>query len=138
MENNRESQKRQYQLKERAIIDLGWREKDCIVIDDDLGISGADSENRQGYQKLLAMIALREVGIIFGIEVSRLSRNCLDWYKLLEVASCFSCLIGDEDGIYDPLDFNDRLLLGLKGTISEAELYQIRNKSKITSSFIVF
>ncbi len=125
MENNSESQRRQYHLKERA-IDLGWREKDCIVIDDDLGISGADSENRQGYQKLLAMIALREVGIIFGIEVSRLSRNCLDWYKLLEVASCFSCLIGDEDGIYDPLDFNDRLLLGLKGTISEAELYQIK------------
>src|SRR5262249_54025501 len=122
---NLESQKRQYGLKERA-VDLGWDEKSCVVIDDDLGISGARSSNRPGYQRLVSMIALGEVGIVFGIEVSRLARNCLDWYHLLEIASTFGVLIGDEDAIYDPADFNDRLLLGLKGTISEVELQQIK------------
>ncbi len=125
VENNVESGKRQYQLKEQA-IGLGWKENECIFIDDDLGLTAEVSENREGYQRLISMVALQEVGIIFGIEVSRLARNCLDWYKLLEIASCFGCLIGDEDGIYDPTNFNDRLLLGLKGTISEAELYQIK------------
>jgi DNA invertase Pin-like site-specific DNA recombinase len=88
-------------------------------------ISGAQSSNRPGYQRLVSMLALREVGIVLGLEVSRLARNCLDWYQLLELAAAFNVLIGDEDGLYDPSDFNDRLLLGLKGPFSEIERYQI-------------
>lgn len=125
VEQHLESQKRQYQLVERAQA-LGWPAAQCVVIDDDLGISGAQSHNRPGYQHLIAQIALREVGIVLGLEVSRLARNSLDWYQLLELAAAFDVLIADEDGVYDPGDFNDRLLLGLKGTISEVELYQIR------------
>jgi len=125
VEQHLESQKRQYQLVERA-QDLGWAAAQCAVIDEDLGISGAQSYNRPGYQQLISMIALREVGIVLGLEVSRLARNSLDWYQLLELAAAFDVLIADEDGIYNPGDFNDRLLLGLKGTISEVELYQIR------------
>lgn len=112
-------------MQERA-VKLGWPRDQVTVIDEDLGISGAHSENRPGYQKLVSLIALRKVGVIFGIKVSRLARNCLDWYELLEVASTFNTLIADEDAIFNPADYNDRLLLGLKGTISEAELYQIR------------
>ena len=122
---HQESQKRQYELQERAQA-LGWPAAHCVVIDDDLGISGAQSHNRPGYQKLISQIALREVGIVLGLEVSRLARNSLDWYQLLELAAAFNVLIGDEDGVYDASEFNDRLLLGLKGTISEVELYQIK------------
>lgn len=125
VQNHLESQRRQYELQHRANA-LGWTNDRCLIIDEDLGISGARSENRPGYQKLISMIALKEVGIVFSIEVSRLARNCLDWYELLEVASTFQVLIGDEDAIYDPSDFNDRLLLGLRGTISEVELQQIK------------
>lgn len=125
VEQNTESRHRQYQLAQRA-SEMGWPDQRCIVIDDDLGISGANSYNRPGYQRLVSMVALREVGIIFGLEVSRLARNCLDWYQLLEVAAAFDVLIADEDGLYDPADFNDRMLLGLKGTFSEIERYQIR------------
>ena len=125
VEGHLESQKRQYQLVERAQA-LGWSTAQCVVIDDDLGISGAQSANRPGYQRLISMIALREVGIVLGLEVSRLARNSLDWYQLLELAAAFDVLIADEDGVYDAGEFNDRLLLGLKGTISEVELYQIR------------
>jgi DNA invertase Pin-like site-specific DNA recombinase len=125
VEHNLESQKRQYQLVDRAQT-LGWLPDHCLVIDDDLGISGAQSHNRPGYQRLISMLALREVGIILGLEISRLARNSLDWYQLLELAAAFNVLIADEDGLYNPGDFNDRLLLGLKGTISEVELYQIR------------
>jgi DNA invertase Pin-like site-specific DNA recombinase len=120
-----ESQHRQYQLAERA-QSLGWPAAHCIIIDDDLGISAAHAHNRPDYQRLITLVALREVGIVFGLDVSRLARNSLDWYQLLELAGNFQVLIADEDGVYDPSDFNDRLLLGLKGTISEAELYQIR------------
>jgi DNA invertase Pin-like site-specific DNA recombinase len=127
VELHSESRKRQYQLVERA-QGMGWLEAQCLVIDDDLGISGAQSHNRPGYQRLIAIIALRQVGIVFGLEVSRLARNNLDWYQLLELAAAFDVLIADEDGIYNPRDFNDRLLLGLKGTISEVELYQIRTR----------
>jgi DNA invertase Pin-like site-specific DNA recombinase len=127
VEQHLESQKRQYQLVERA-QDLGWPAVQCVVIDDDLGISGARSHNRPGYQQLISMIALREVGIVLGLEVSRLARNSLDWYQLLELSAAFDVLIADEDGVYNPGDFNDRLLLGLKGTISEVELYQIRSR----------
>lgn len=125
VEENLESQRRQYQLVEKA-QSLGWSETQCLVIDDDLGISGAKSANRPGYQRLISMMALREVGIVFGLEVSRLARNNLDWYQLLELAATFDVLIADEDGVYDPGEFNDRLLLGLKGTLSEVELYQIK------------
>lgn len=125
VQHNLESQQRQYQLVERA-QGLGWAPEHCLTIDDDLGRSGAQSFNRPGYQRLISLVALREVGIIFGLEVSRLARNNLDWYQLLELAAAFEVLIADEDGIYNPSDFNDRLLLGLKGTISEVELYQIR------------
>ena len=127
VEQHQESRKRQYQLVERA-KKIGWGEAECEVIDDDLGISGAQSHNRPGFQRLISMLALREVGIVFGLEVSRLARNSLDMYQLLELAAAFDVLIGDEDGIYDPADFNDRLLLGLKGTISEVELHQIRTR----------
>jgi DNA invertase Pin-like site-specific DNA recombinase len=125
VENHLESQKRQYQLTDRA-QQLGWAAARCVIIDEDLGISGAQSFNRPGYQKLVSMVALREVGIVFGLEISRLARNSLDWYQLLELAAAFDVLIADEDGIYNPGEFNDRLLLGLKGTISEVELYQIK------------
>jgi DNA invertase Pin-like site-specific DNA recombinase len=125
VQNHQESQKRQYDLKNRAVM-LGWHESNVLMIDEDLGISGAYSENRPGYQKLISMLALQQVGIILGIEVSRLARNCLDWYQLLELSSAFNTLIADEDAVFDPSDFNDRLLLGLKGTISEVELYQIK------------
>jgi DNA invertase Pin-like site-specific DNA recombinase len=97
-----------------------------MVIDENLGISGAQSFNRPGYQLLVSMVALREVGIVLGLEISRLVRNSLDWYQLLELAAAFDVLIADEDGVYNPAEFNDRLLLGLKGTISEVELYQIK------------
>jgi DNA invertase Pin-like site-specific DNA recombinase len=112
-------------LAERATA-LGWPSQRCLVIDDDLGISGAQSYNRPGYQRLISLVALREVGIVFGLEVSRLARNCLDWYQLLELAATFDVLIAGEDGLYDPGDFNDRMLLGLKATFSEIERYQIR------------
>ena len=125
VENHLESKARQYQLTERAQF-LGWPSARCIVIDEDLGISGAQSFNRPGYQRLVSMVALREVGIVCGLEVSRLARNSLDWYQLLELAAAFDVLIADEDGVYNPAEFNDRLLLGLKGTISEVELYQIK------------
>ena len=124
VEQHTESQRRQYQLADRAQA-LGWPSQRCLVIDDDLGLSGAQSHNRPGYQRLVSLVALREVGVIFGLEVSRLARNNLDWYHLLEVAAAFAVLIGDEDGLYDPSAFNDRLLLGLKGTFSEIERYQI-------------
>lgn len=124
VEQHPESRLRQYQLADRAKA-FGWPAQRCLVIDDDLGLSGAQSSNRPGYQRLVSLLALREVGIVFGLEVSRLARNCLDWYQLLELAATFSVLIGDEDGLYDPAEFNDRLLLGLKGTFSEIERYQI-------------
>ena len=127
VKKNVESQKRQYKLIDRA-LSFGWTQEKSLVIDDDLGISGSHSENRPGYQKLLSLIVLNEVGIIFGIEVSRLTRNCSDWYQLLDIASTFGVLIGDEDAVYDPTNFNDRLLLGLKGTISEVELQQIKTR----------
>jgi DNA invertase Pin-like site-specific DNA recombinase len=113
VENHLESQKRQYQLTDRA-QQFGWPNARCVVIDEDLGISGAQSFNRPGYQRLVSMVALREVGIVFGLEISRLARNSLDWYQLLELAAAFDVLIADEDGVYNPSEFNDRLLLGLK------------------------
>lgn len=120
-----ESKRRQYQLIERVKA-LGWSERGCEIIDDDQALSAAQSYNRPGYQRLTAMVALREVGLIVGLDVSRLARNCLDWYELLQLAAVFDVLVADEEGVYDLSQFNDRLLLGLKGIFAEAELHQIQ------------
>jgi len=121
---NTESTKRQYALRERAVA-LGWPLDRIVVIDSDLGQSGADSD-REGFQKLVAAVGLGEVGVVLGLEVSRLARSSVDWHRLLEICALTDTLILDEDGLYDPAHFNDRLLLGLKGTMSEAELHVLR------------
>jgi len=122
---NTESTKRQYALRERAVA-LGWPIESIIVIDSDLGQSGASSGNREGFKKLVSEVGLGNAGIVIGLEVSRLARNSSDWHRLLEICALSKTLILDEDGIYDPGHFNDRLLLGLKGTMSEAELHILR------------
>jgi DNA invertase Pin-like site-specific DNA recombinase len=119
---NTESTKRQYALRDRAAA-LGWPAQRIHTIDDDLGISGAHAENRDGFQHLVSEVALGHAGIVLGLEVSRLARNSADWQRLLELCALTATLISDEDGVYDPAHFNDRLLLGLKGTMSEAELH---------------
>ena len=113
---NTESTRRQYALRERAVA-LGWPAERIIVIDSDLGLSGADTD-REGFQHLVAEVSMGRAGIVLGLEVSRLARNSTDWHRLLEICALSETLILDEDGIYDPGDFNDRLLLGLKGTMS--------------------
>src|SRR5438876_5572300 len=123
---NTESTKRQYALRERAVA-LGWPLDRVVVVDSDLGQSGAASD-REGFQKLVADVGLRHVGVVLGLEVSRLARNSVDWQRLLEICALTDTLILDEDGIYNPRHFNDRLLLGLKGTMSEAELHVIRSR----------
>jgi len=125
VENNRESTARQYALVERA-CELGWTREQITVIDEDLGISGSSAINRSGFARMTAEVALRHVGIVLGLEVSRLARNNADWYRLLDLCGMTDTLIGDSDGIYHPADFNDRLILGLKGTMSEAELHILR------------
>jgi DNA invertase Pin-like site-specific DNA recombinase len=122
---NTESTQRQYALKQQAIR-LGWAIEQVIVIDSDLGQSGASSVDREGFQRLVAEVSLGHAGIVLGLEVSRLARNSTDWHRLLEICALNDTLILDEDGLYDPRHFNDRLLLGLKGTISEAELHVLR------------
>jgi DNA invertase Pin-like site-specific DNA recombinase len=122
---NTESTARQYALRERAIA-LGWPAERIIVIDQDLGQSGASAADRAGFQRLVAEVGLGKVGLVLGLEVSRLARSSSDWPHLLEICALTGPLILDEDGLYDPATFNDRLLLGLKGTMSEAELYVLR------------
>jgi DNA invertase Pin-like site-specific DNA recombinase len=122
---NCESAINQRSLRSR-LLELGWRKDQIVLIDDDQGQSGKHAEGREGFQRLVADVSLRKVGLIIGSEVSRLSRNCADWHRLLELCALFDTLIADADGIYNPRDFNDRLLLGLKGTLSEAELHSIR------------
>src|SRR5216684_5263331 len=122
---NTESTRRQYSLRERAVV-LGWPIERIHTIDNDLGISGASAHNRDGFQHLVSEVALGNAGIVLGLEVSRLARNNADWHRLVELAALAHTLILDEDGIYDPAHFNDRLLLGLKGTMSEAELHVLR------------
>lgn len=122
---NTESTKRQYALRERAVA-MGWPIERVIVIDSDLGQSGASSVDREGFQKLVGEVGMGRAGIVLGLEVSRLARNCTDWHRLLEICALTDTLILDEDGVYSPSDFNDRLLLGLKGTMSEAELHVMR------------
>jgi DNA invertase Pin-like site-specific DNA recombinase len=125
LERNRESTARQYALVERA-RELGWAPEQILVIDEDLGLSGSGTAARSGFARLAAETALGHVGIVLGLEVSRLVRNNADWYRLLELCGITDTLIGDGDGIYHPGVFNDRLLLGLKGTMSEAELHVLR------------
>jgi len=122
---NTESTQRQYALRQRALT-LGWPEERIIVIDHDQGQSGASVVDREGFQRLVAEVGLGKAGIVMGLEVSRLARNCADWHRLLEICALTGTIILDEDGIYDPGHFNDRLLLGLKGTMSEAELHVLK------------
>lgn len=122
---NTESTRRQYALRERAVA-MGWPIERVIVIDADLGQSGAAGTDREGFQTLVGDVGMGRAGIVLGLEVSRLARNSTDWHRLLEICALTNTLILDEDGIYNPSDFNDRLLLGLKGTMSEAELHVLR------------
>jgi DNA invertase Pin-like site-specific DNA recombinase len=125
VEHNRESTARQYALADRA-SQLGWSKEQVVIIDDDLGLSGSSTDKRSGFARLTSEVALAHVGIVLGLEVSRLARNNADWYRLLELCGVTDTLIGDNDGVYHQALFNDRLLLGLKGTMSEAELHIIR------------
>src|SRR6266567_2627601 len=125
--NNQESLRLQYALHKRA-RELGWREAAIDVIDTDLGLSGASTAHRNGFKELVGRVGLSEVGLILSIDVTRLARNCTDWYPLLDICGLRGCLIADRDGVYDPGSANGRLLLGLKGTISELELHTIRSR----------
>jgi DNA invertase Pin-like site-specific DNA recombinase len=122
---NTESTERQYALRQRAVA-LGWTIEQVVVIDRDLGHSGASAADREGFQQLVRDVGLGRAGLVMGLEVSRLARNSTDWHRLLEICALTETLILDEDGVYDPAHFNDRLLLGLKGTMSEAELHVLR------------
>ena len=123
--NNTESAVRQYDLRRRAVA-LGWAASQVTVIDIDQGQSGASAADREGFQQLVAEVSLGRAGIVLGLECSRLARNSADWHQLLELCGMTGTLICDEDGLYDPRSFNDRLLLGMKGQMSEAELHFIR------------
>jgi DNA invertase Pin-like site-specific DNA recombinase len=125
VEHNRESTERQYALASKA-HELGWPEDRIVVIDEDLGLSGAGAVARSGFDRLTAEVVHARVGLVLGLEVSRLARNNADWHRLIDLAGLTDTLIGDGDGIYHPALFNDRLLLGLKGTMSEAELHVLR------------
>lgn len=125
--DHQESTRLQYALADHAVA-LGWPRERVLIIDDDLGKSGAHAEGRPGFQQLVAEVGLNHVGLILGIEMSRLARSNKDWHQLLEVCALFRTLIADQDGMYDPADYNDRLLLGLKGTMSEAELHVLKQR----------
>jgi DNA invertase Pin-like site-specific DNA recombinase len=125
VEHNRESTERQYALAQKA-AELGWSAEGIVVIDEDLGVSGSGAVARSGFARLIAEVALGRVGLVLGLEVSRLARNNADWYRLIDLCGLSNTLIGDADGVYHPALFNDRLLLGLKGTMSEAELHLLR------------
>ena len=125
VERNVESTALQYALVERA-IELGFCREQVVVIDEDLGISGSGTAERSGFARLAAEVALGHAGLVLGLEVSRLARNNVDWYRLLDLCGVTDTVIGDADGLYHPGSFNDRLLLGLKGTMSEAELHVLR------------
>lgn len=124
---HQESTRLQYGLVDQA-LQLGWSRQQIEVIDEDLGCSGASAQGRLGFQRLVAEVGLDHVGIVLGLEMSRLSRSSRDWHQLLEVCAIFGTLIGDLDGVYDPTLYNDRLLLGLKGTMSEAELHILKQR----------
>jgi DNA invertase Pin-like site-specific DNA recombinase len=124
---HRESTALQYGLRDRA-LSWGWSGERVLVIDEDQGHTGSSAAGRSGFQRLLAEVGLNHVGLILGIEMSRLARCCKDWYQLLELCAVFQTLLADQDGLYDPRQYNDRLLLGLKGTLSEAELHILRQR----------
>src|SRR5260370_3078346 len=125
VEYNRESAVRQYALVEKA-TELGWAKEQVIVIDEDLGVSGSGFAERSGFTRMTAEVALGHAGIVFGLEVSRMARNNADWYRLFDLCSITDTLVGDSDGLYHPALFNDRLVLGLKGIMAEAELHILR------------
>ena len=125
--NNKESLNLQYSLKQRA-IDLGWKEEQIDIVDDDLGVTGSSVVLREGFKNMIAEVTLDKVGIILSYDVTRLSRNCTDWYQLLDLCAFKNCLIADRDSIYDPSDVNGRMLLGFKGQLSEMELFTIRSR----------
>ncbi len=125
--DNKESGERQYALRQRA-IQLGWAADRVLVIDTDQGRSGSTAEGRLGFQRLMAEVGLDHVGLILGLELNRLARSCKDWHQLLELCAIFRTLLADQDGLYDPTDYNDRLLLGLTGIMSEAELHVLRRR----------
>lgn len=122
VEHNRESTARQYALADRA-CQLGWQKEQVVLIDEDLGLSGSSTDKRAGFARLISAVALAEVGIVLGLEVSRLARNNADWYRLLELCGITDTLIGDNDGVYHPSLFNDRLLLGLNRPDSQSTPY---------------
>ena len=124
---NRESTRRQYDFRRQAVA-LGWRLEQVKVIDSDQGQSGRFKEGRDGFQELVAAVSLGHAGIVMGLEVSRLARNNADWHNLLELCAFSGTLILDQDGLYDANLFNDRLLLGLKGAMSEAELHVLKSR----------
>src|SRR5210317_1972189 len=124
---HRESTERQYALAGRA-VELGWPTAAVEVIDEDQGRSGSSVEGRSGFQRLLAEVSSDRVGIILGLEMSRLARSCKDWHALLELCAIYRTLLADSDGLYDPSHYNDRLLLGLKGAMSEAELHILKSR----------
>jgi DNA invertase Pin-like site-specific DNA recombinase len=115
VERHQESTRLQYALADRA-AQFGWLREQIVVIDDDLGRSGASVEGRLGFQRLVAEVGLGNVGLVLGVEMSRLARSCRDWHQLLEICALFDTLIADADGVYDPANYNDRLLLGLNRT----------------------
>jgi DNA invertase Pin-like site-specific DNA recombinase len=123
--HHQESTARQYALKDRA-LSLGWQNDQIRLLDRDLGLSGTQTNNREDFKTLVADVSLEKVGAVFALEASRLSRSCSDWHRMLEICALTGTLLVDEDGCYDPADFNDQLLLGLKGTMSQAELHFIR------------
>src|SRR3974377_126210 len=125
VEHNRESTARQYALADRA-WQLGWSKERVVIIDEDLGLSGSTTNKRSGFARLTSEVALAHVGLVLVLEVSRLPPNNAAWCRLLELCGVPDTLLGDSDGVYHPALFNDRLLLGLKGTMSEAELHVLR------------
>jgi DNA invertase Pin-like site-specific DNA recombinase len=125
--DHRVSRERQYAMVNYAMA-LGWPRERIVIIDDDQGLSGKTAENRSGFHRVVAEVTMEHVGLIVGIEMSRLARSNKDWQHLLEICSVFGTVLADEDGLYDPRDPNDRLLLGLKGTMSEYELITMHNR----------
>src|SRR5216683_147107 len=125
--HNQESTERQYALQDKAVA-MGWPQRSIRVLDRDLGMSGAQSAGREDFKTLVADVSMGQVGAVFALEVSRLARSNLDWHRLLELCALTATLVIDEDGCYDPSDFNDGLLLGLKGTMAQAELHFLRGR----------
>src|SRR6266508_6024630 len=131
--SHQESLRLQYALRERAIA-FGWRPDDILIIDTDLGLSATSAEHRAGFKEVLAQVTLGQVGMLLSYDVTRLSRNCSDWYPLLDLCGYKGCLIADSDGVYDPATVNGRLLLGLKGTLSEWERHTM--KARLTAGLL--